>query len=260
MSVEIIEKNFKEKVSEKVRVVSEGLNRYRVFTPFLFEDGDHLAITLRHNQSKWTLSDEGHTFMHMTYDIDEKDLRSGTRQKVISNALSMFSVQDNDGELILPVCDDKFGDSLYSFVQALLKVTDVSYLSRERVKSTFNEDFRGLLVGCVAEDRRIFSWSDKQHDPQGLYNVDCRINKMAKPLFIFALSNDDKTRDATIAIQKFENWGIPFRTMAIFEDQEAINRKVLARFSDVCEKQYSNIGSNQERIGKYLSELVSANN
>lgn len=79
------------------------------------------------------LSDEAHTYMHLTYDIDEKDLRSGTRQKIISNALSMFQVEDRDGELLIEVPDGRYGDALYSFVQAFLKITDVSYLSRERV-------------------------------------------------------------------------------------------------------------------------------
>jgi Domain of unknown function DUF1828 len=44
----------------------------RVFTPFMLEDGDHLAIVLRKESEAWTLSDEGHTYMHPTYDLDEK--------------------------------------------------------------------------------------------------------------------------------------------------------------------------------------------
>ena len=37
----------------------------------------------------------------------------------ISNALSMFRIQDRDGELVLDVPDSRYGDALYSFVQAL---------------------------------------------------------------------------------------------------------------------------------------------
>ena len=137
-----IERDFRDKVSAQIRLRPEGLNRFRVFTPFLFEDGDHLAIVLKKEMGKWVLSDEAHTFMHLTYSIDEKYLLSGTRRQIISNALSMFEVEDRDGELILYVPDGRYGDALYSFIQAILKIADVEYLSRERIQSTFMEDFR----------------------------------------------------------------------------------------------------------------------
>ena len=47
MSVETIERDFKQKVCDQLRIASEGVDRYRVFTPFLFEDGDHLAPSER---------------------------------------------------------------------------------------------------------------------------------------------------------------------------------------------------------------------
>ena len=51
-----------------------------VFTPFRFDDGDHITIVLKKKeQAGWVLSDEGHTYMHLTYDISEKKLFSGTR-------------------------------------------------------------------------------------------------------------------------------------------------------------------------------------
>jgi len=141
MSIEAIEQDFREKISTKIRLAAEGVERFRVFTPFLFEDGDHLAIVLKREGTQWLLSDEAHTYMHLTYDIDERDLHSGTRQKIISNTLSTFKVEDRHGELVLDVPDERYGDALYSFIQALLKISDVSYLSRGRVQSTFVEDF-----------------------------------------------------------------------------------------------------------------------
>ncbi|MBI1747100.1 MAG: DUF1828 domain-containing protein [Acidobacteria bacterium] len=97
MSIETIERDFHKKVSAKVRLAAESMERYRVFTPVLFEDGDHLGIVLKKEASRWVLSDEAHTYMHLTYDIDEKDLQRGTRQKIISNALSTFPIEDRGG-------------------------------------------------------------------------------------------------------------------------------------------------------------------
>ena len=256
MNIDAIQHEFHEKVSAKIRLFQEGTERYRVFTPFLFEDGDHLAVVLKKAGESWFLSDEAHTFMHLTYDIDEKDLRKGTRQTIIDNALSTFRIEDRDGELILPIDGGRYGDALYSFIQALLKVSDVTYLTRERARSTFMDDFRSMLGETIPSDRLELDWHNEAHDPKGIYQVDCRINGMPKPLMVHALASDGRARDATIAMLQFERWGMGFQSMAIFEEQESINRKVLARFSDVCDKQFSSLSGNRERIQRYLKEAI----
>jgi len=118
------------------------------------------------------------------------------------------------------------------------------------------EDFRALIEETVLSDRRIYNYYDKQHDPDGKYIIDCHINGIKRPMFLFGVQNDDKCRDVTITCLQFEKFNLPFRSMAIFEDQESINRKVLARFSDVCDKQFSTLASNKDRISKYLHEIM----
>ena len=256
MSIKTTEKVFLETVAAEIRLSTDSKDRFRVFTPFRFDDGDHLAIVLKKEGDRWLISDEGHTYMHLTYDIDDQLLHSGTRKQIISKALSMFNIEDRGGELIREVSDGDYGEALYDFAQALLRIADVSYLSRERVRSTFMEDFRTLLHENVPKSRMCLDWSDPERDPQGNYKVDCRINGMQEPLFVFALSNDNKTRDATIALHQFKEWGIPFRSLGIFKNRGNTSRKVRERFSDVCDKVFHSLILNYASIQGYLVDNI----
>jgi len=253
MNLSTIREEFRRKVCDKVDIEEQGISRFVVCTPFMFDDGDHYVIILKHEKDRWVLTDEGHTFMHMSY--DEIDMSHGTRKGIIDQALLSFAMINDSGELKLDIPGEAFGDALFSFIQGLTKIADTRYWTHERVRSTFLEDFRELLESRIPGSRRVFEYTDPDNDPDQYYPVDCRVNGMTRPLFIFGITNNDRCRDATITIHQFEKWGRKFKSMAIFEDQTEINQKVLARFSDVVGKQFSNLGV-RDRIEQYLDEAL----
>lgn len=257
MSTDAIQRQFQQSVASEVTLAPEGADRFRVFIPFGFDDGDEFAIVLKREGDGWLLSDEAHTYMHLSYDIDLDDLRKGQRARIISNALNMFGINDRDGELVIPVQDEQYGDALFSFVQGLARIANVTQLSRRIVRSTFLEDFRLLMAKITSDVPRHFEWYDEERDQDGKYTVDCRVDTATAPLFIQALANERSTRDATIAFLKFAQWNIPFEPVGVFDDRSAISPSVLARFDDVCPTQFPSV-VHHEKIADYIRGRVSA--
>ena len=257
MSVKTIETDFINKVSAEIQLLADGRDRFFVSTPFHFNDGDQLVIVLKKMGDRWVLSDEAHTYMHLSYYMDQQRLQSANRQKLILKVLSMFQVKDCDGELIVDVSHECYGEALYDFVQALLKIIDVTYLSRETVKSTFIDDFRAFLYQKIESNRMTFNWQHPTNDPDGIYKVDCRINGKVPPLFVFALNSDTKTQAAALTLHQFKAWGVDYRSVGIFEKKDTTTHDVFLRFNDVCQIHFTDIIENSEEIGQYLQNYMS---
>jgi len=250
-----IERAFKESVCDEVELAPEGIDRYLVHVPFTFADGDHYVVLLKRDDGQWTLSDEGHTFMHVSYEVPEFD--RGTRRAIIDRVLGGLGIEDREGELRLRIPQGRYGDALFSYLQAITRITDVSFLARERVRTTFVEDFQELVQQAAADREVKFGYAHPTHDPEGRYPVDARVNgSVARQILAFAISNDDQCRDATITLYRWESWGERFHPVAVFRDQTEINRVVLARFSDVAERQFSSLETARERFRSYLADLL----
>jgi hypothetical protein len=245
-------------VGEQIEVIQEGADRYVVFTPFTYEDGDHFNIVLKEgrNNGNWEVTDEGATLLHLSYWMDYEAFRKGTRSKIIDRVISQFGLQNQHGELLLFASGRDIGHALFTFIQAITRILDITYLSREQARSTFLEDFRSLMQQTITPDRLTFDYYDPRNDAQKKYKVDARINSMEVPLFVFAIPNDDRCRDVTISLHTFNKWNLQFDSIAIFQDQTDITRDVLARFSDVADKQFSSLDSSNIEIATYLRKKV----
>jgi hypothetical protein len=61
---------------------------------------------------------------------------------------------------------------------------------------------------------------------------------------------------ATISLLTFEKWNMPFQSLGIYEEQESVQPKAVARFSDVVDKAFSNLEGNKDRITTYLKRAL----
>ncbi len=244
---------FKEKVCREVEIEKQGLDRYIIYTPFAFDDGDHYVVLLKRENNKWVLTDEGHTLMHLSY--SGIDLLAGQRGELVKGSLMASGLENRSGELILDVPDEQFGDALFSYLQVLNRVQSTALWTRERVSSTFREDFQALMRESVPGDKLEFDYADPIHDPGGTYAVDSRIVGAKGDWFVFAVANNDQCRNATITCYHFEKLKRPFFGAVVYENQESLASRALAQISDVVGKQFSSLGQ-RDRIKQFIAADV----
>lgn len=164
-------------------------------------------------------------------------------------------MEDREGELALPVKDGEYGNALYDFIQTLLRISDLTFLSREQVAAVFEEDFLEFFSERLPEERREQKWHHPTLDPEGHYPADWHVNGGERPTVIYGLNTDASVMGAVISLQQYEKWEYRVRSLGIFADQEKISRRPLAQFTNVCDRQFSTLsGDVQARIDKYLRE------
>lgn len=258
MDIQTLTKDVQLTIGSQVRIEPEGKERYVVLTPFTRDDGDHFNIVLKDTpgSSKWLLTDEGETLMHLSYWMDYASLKKGKRQEILERVLGQYGVENRDGELRIETGYSEISSAVFTFLQTLTRITDITYLSRENVRATFIEDFREFMRRTVPGDRLNFDYHHPRFDRQKIYPVDAVVNHRSVPLYVFAISNNDRCRDVTINLHTYKAWKIPFQSIAIFEDQKSISRDVLARFSDVADKQFSSLVSSEPQIELYLKDKL----
>ena len=239
MSINDIQQNFTSDVLKQINVIPNGNDSFYISTRFFFDDGDEFIIYLKHRDGKWMLSDDGHTYVYLSYTLEPKDIHKGIRGKTIRRVLNMFNIEDKNGELVLDLSSDRYvgryGEALHNFIQAISKISSVLYWLQHQPKRTFKEQSSDRLGEILGKSRIEMDWHDEENDPKKQYTVDCRVNGLPSPLFIYAISNTTKIRDAVIAWRWFDSMDISFTPYGIIKEEKLINSKLFTRMQDVCE-------------------------
>jgi hypothetical protein len=241
-----------------VRLKLRGDDIYFVNTPLSFPDGDAYTIYLRLLTSGLTrITDDGHTLMHLSYDNDVSKIRSGTRGTLLERIKAEMDLHESNGELFMDCPIDKAGETLFRFGQALTKITDLTFLNRAKVESTFYDDLWEALVHIIRAEIITRDYLVPDMPKAEDYPIDYKIErKMETPFFVFGIPNKDKARLVTIIIEHLLREKKEFDSLLIFDDQQGIPRPDLARLSNVGGEMVASLDAQSDLRRKLLKMAV----
>lgn len=121
-----IEHGFQQSISTEIFLEPDGFERYQVATPFMFDDGDHFVIVLKCVDGSWVFSDEGHTMMRVSFDLDidmdEYEPGKDRRMDAIAAVQRRAQIEVGHGELRIAVRDSRYGEALCDLAQTIAQV------------------------------------------------------------------------------------------------------------------------------------------
>lgn len=191
--IDRLAESMKKGICSKISLEPRGIDRYLIHTGFTFQDGDELHIVLKKVNGRWIITDDAHTLMWLSY---EDFTLTETRKAMLDVTILSNNASFDNGSIYIDCTDKDAGQCLMSMIQAILQTADLLYLNRNNVRNTYTDDVKQLMKEVLG-DRCVF---DKriQHGKEE-YLVDVYV-EAPTPLYVFSIPNNDRCKDAIIAI------------------------------------------------------------
>jgi hypothetical protein len=231
----------------KVQIRKTSQDYLQILTPFTFTDGDTFQLYLQEKPGGGVqLTDFGHTLMQMSYENDLAKFREGTRGKLFEQVLANAGMREENGQLVLDAALDNLGAGILRYGQGLTRIYDLTLLNRARVAGTFYEDLKERLYGLVAPEKIQPEYVLEGKADAESYPIDYRIEGKRAPLFLFGIAGRDKARLVTIILEHWLRATVEFDSLLIFQEQQEIPRRDLARLSNVGGEMLASLDASED--------------
>ena len=226
-------------------------NIYRLYAPFFHEDGDMYSIYLETGEEGITIRDFGNTLMRVSYTFD---ISTPNKRKVLQNVVKSNLGELDDGELLIHTTGNDVEEAIYQYAQLVSKVSNISILSREMVKSMFYEYFNDFVMTQLQAyhvQKRVFPTNDRE------LVVDYEIPG-SKPIYLFGVNSDAKASKVVISCLTFQKQALPFRSVVVHEDLNALTGFNRRQITNVADKQFYTLDDFRDGGISYLEREKTA--
>jgi hypothetical protein len=247
-------------ISDDLDISLKSEGRIEVFTPFMYQDGDHCGFYFNRNENgQWEATDEGEVLGHAGY--SGVDLLDDGRAEKFRKAVEFFGMHERGGELILPVSDEtKFGEAFFRFAQACMDILNLTKLpaARRGRESSIRDQVASIITKArIPSAHVVRKWHHPDLDPDRVYGVDFFIKGKSLNLLVHAVKAELACLRAAVASLHYRQTSFPFHGIAIYDDESELPRKAAVSLSEAVDATFS-AGADEEEIVEYLAEKAAA--
>lgn len=224
-------------------------NTYKIIVPFYHEDGDMYDIFVNpspNTEGMLRISDFALTLMKLSYSFE---IDSINKKKVLQSIVTQNNCIYENGVIYLEVEQAQFMNGLYAMAQVISKVMNMEIISKEIARSYFYE----YLKEFVTTELRDFNIKENTMPIAGEsdFSVDFEI-AAPKPIYLFGVKDDAKASRVVISCLNFNERKLPYRSLVIHEDIEALTKYSKRQILNTTDKQFYNLDDFKAQGNAYL--------
>lgn len=241
-----------------VRTLERSDDRVAIVTPFSFPDGDALSIFAEPAAGGIRITDCGNTLMHLSYYMDVDDLGGGSRAEIFRSILADAGVKERNGALFIDTRSSAVADAVFRLSQAIMRVHDITFLTRHRVASTFYDDLAAQVSLILPSGGYQRKWLVPGHDDADKYPIDFRIDTAANrpPLFLFGVPSSVKAKLTTLILEHWLRAKIDFDSLIVFANQSKIPGDDLQRLTNVGGEMIASLAAREDMERKIRRKII----
>lgn len=236
---------------------------FQIFLPYYHEDWDMVDIFIQQIWKEFVLTDFWQTMMRLSY---YTEIDNATRKKIFNTILATYNIRYDNGKLSIKI-DDLENTVAYvmEMIAAITKISDISYVKQERIKTMFYEYFDTFMTKELPEmlknelpdsNIKVVKEYKPEFDKKWQYVAPYAILTKDMPILFFPVLNDDRCQEAVITLLSYKNEHLDNKSIAIFNSLDDVSTKNAWRLMDLVDRPLSTFDTNKEKIIEYtVSQL-----
>jgi hypothetical protein len=222
---------------------------FQLIAPFYHEDGDMLDIFIEKAPGNGAIriTDHGMTVMRLSY---EYDIDTPNKDRIFHRILSENQLLEQNGRILIDTDESSLYPAVLQFAQAVGKISNMRLFKREVIKSLFYEMLDEFIMESLIRYKpsaRVLPLPERDD-----LEVDYAFQALPRPVYLFGIKDETKARLTTISCLEFQKARLPFKSIAVHEDFEALSKKDRKRVTSAADKQFVDLEDFKAHAEEYL--------
>lgn len=234
--------------NQRLQLVDKRPGIAQLMVPLFHEDGDMVDIFLEGlGGDRMRVCDHGMTLMRLSY---EYEVDTPNKQRILTKILNENGLSDEDGNLFLETTPDQLYPAVMQFAQGVAKVGSMRNFKREIIASLFYELLEEFTMKQLLDYRpqkAVLPLPERDD-----LEVDYSFPVNGTSLYLFGVKDASKARLTTISCLEFIRHKLPFRSIVVHEDFDALPRKDRSRLTSACDKQFTSLDDFRSGARQFL--------